>query len=130
MFFKEYKGDTVMGCWERAIRFFDSFCVVLVLGDYCFNSISDFLRHPIYRFKLPEVAKPMPVTYVKGIVRDKETNAFVEASIVMVDLKTDGVLFNDVTSAETGDFLTVLPVGSTYSFDVDAPGYLFYSKHY
>jgi flagellar motor protein MotB len=84
----------------------------------------------IYRFKLPGIAKPMPVTYVKGIVRDRETNEFLEASIVVVDLETDLALFNDNTSAETGDFLTVLPIGSTYSFDVDAPGYLFYSKHY
>ncbi len=84
----------------------------------------------IYRFKLPESAKPMPVTYVKGIIRDKETKELLEASIVVVDLKTDLAVFNDNTSPETGDFLSVLPLGTTYSFDVDAPGYLFYSKHY
>lgn len=84
----------------------------------------------IYRFKLPEMNKPMPVTYVKGIVKDKDSHELLEASIVVVDLKTDLAVFNDNTSPETGDFLTVLPLGTTYSFDVEAPGYLFYSKHY
>ncbi len=84
----------------------------------------------IYHFKLPETAKPMPITYVKGIIRDKETKEFLEANILVIDLKHDLAVFNDHTSSETGDFLTVLPIGSTYSFDVDAAGYLFYSQHF
>ncbi|MEJ5996003.1 OmpA family protein [Pedobacter sp. Du54] len=99
-------------------------------GLFSSNLEGGFGELDIYRFKLPEIAKPMPVTYVKGVVRDKETNELLEASIVVIDLKTDLALFNDITSAETGDFLTVLPIGTTYSFDVDAPGYLFYSRHY
>ena len=99
-------------------------------GLFSSNLDGGFGELDIYRFKLPEVTKPMPVTYVKGIVKDKETKELLEASIVVVDLKTNLVQFNDNTSSETGDFLTVLPIGSTYSFDVDAPGYLFYSKHY
>ena len=72
----------------------------------------------------------MPVTYVKGTIRNKESKQFLAASIVVVDLKTGLAVFNDNTSSETGDFLTTLPIGSTYSFDVDAPGFLFYSQHY
>ncbi len=99
-------------------------------GIFSSNLEGGFGELDIYRFKLPELVKPNPVTYVKGIVRDKETNEVLEASIIVVDLKTDLAVFNDHTSAETGDFLAVLSPGSTYSFDVDAPGYLFYSRHY
>ncbi|RZK41684.1 MAG: hypothetical protein EOO90_10030 [Pedobacter sp.] len=84
----------------------------------------------IFRFIMPEHAKPFPVSYVKGIVFDRESKTPLEANVLVVDLNAERAVFNDRTSNETGDFLTVLPIGSTYSFDVDAPGYLFYSQHY
>ncbi|WP_379091276.1 OmpA family protein [Pedobacter sp. UC225_65] len=84
----------------------------------------------IYRFKLPEQVKPLPVTYVKGIVRDRETKALLEANVMVIDLKTHAAVFNDYTSKETGDFLAVMPIGSNYSFDVEADGYLFNSQHF
>lgn len=84
----------------------------------------------IYHFKLPEKVKPLPVTYIKGIVRDKETKALLEANVMVIDLKTNTAVFNDYTSNETGDFLIVMPIGSEYSFNVDAPGYLFNSRHF
>ncbi|MDQ7947585.1 MAG: OmpA family protein [Pedobacter sp.] len=84
----------------------------------------------IYSFKLPERAKPMPVTYVKGIVRDSETKELLEANVLIVNLKTNLAVFNDYTSSATGDFLAVMPLGSAYAFNVDAPGYLFNSQHF
>jgi outer membrane protein OmpA-like peptidoglycan-associated protein/Tol biopolymer transport system component len=84
----------------------------------------------IYRFKLPEQVKPLPVTYVKGIVRDRETKALLEANVMVIDLKTHAAVFNDYTSKEIGDFLAVMPIGSNYSFDVEADGYLFNSQHF
>lgn len=84
----------------------------------------------IYKFTLPEKAKPLPVTYVKGIVRDKETKELLEATVLVIDLKTNTAVFNDFTSKETGDFLAVMPIGSEYSFNVEADGYLFNSQHY
>ncbi|RZL41096.1 MAG: hypothetical protein EOP00_25485, partial [Pedobacter sp.] len=84
----------------------------------------------IYRFKLPENVKPKPVTYVKGIVRDKESKEPLEATVLIIDLKNNHAVFNDYTSAVTGDFLAVMPLGSDYSFNVDATGYLFNSARY
>ena len=99
-------------------------------GLFSSNLEGGFGELDIYRFKIPEAVKPLEVTYVKGVVRDKESKELLAANILVVDLKTDMALFNDETSDETGDFLTVLPIGSSYSFNVDAPGYLFYSQHY
>lgn len=84
----------------------------------------------IYHFKMPEKDKPLPVTYVKGVVRDKESQQLLEANVMVIDLKTSNAVFNDYTSSETGDFLAVMPIGSGYAFNVEANGYLFYSQHF
>jgi outer membrane protein OmpA-like peptidoglycan-associated protein len=84
----------------------------------------------IYSFKLPDKVKPLPTTYLRGVIRDKETNTFLAANVLVVDLASGAAMFNDETSSENGDFLTVLPIGRNYSFNVNAPGYLFYSQNF
>lgn len=84
----------------------------------------------LYTFKMPALARPQRISYVNGTVYDKETNATLAAEVLMVNLKTKKTQFNDYTSAETGDFLAVMPVGSDYSLNVSAKGYLFYSEHF
>jgi len=84
----------------------------------------------IYRFKLPQQIKPLPITYVKGIVKDRETRALLEANVMVINLQTKNAVFNYYTSSETGDFLAVMPTGNTYLFNVDAEGYLFNSQHF
>jgi outer membrane protein OmpA-like peptidoglycan-associated protein/Tol biopolymer transport system component len=84
----------------------------------------------IYSFQMPVAAKPLPITYVKGIVRDAVTRKFLEAKVQVTNLKTKEVKFNDYTSAEDGSFLAVMPIGSTYAFNAVAEGYLFYSDNF
>jgi outer membrane protein OmpA-like peptidoglycan-associated protein/Tol biopolymer transport system component len=84
----------------------------------------------IYSFQMPVAAKPLPITYVKGIVRDAVTRNFLEAKVQVTNLKTKEVKFNDYTSAEDGSFLAVMPIGSTYAFNAVADGYLFYSDNF
>lgn len=84
----------------------------------------------IYSFNLPQSAKPLPITYVKGIVRDAVTRDFLEAKVQVVNLKTKEVKFNDYTSVQNGEFLAVMPLGSTYAFNAIADGYLFYSDNF
>jgi len=84
----------------------------------------------IYSFNMPVSAKPLPITYVKGIVRDKESKALLEARVQVVDLKTKETKFSDYTSPEDGAFLAVMPIGSTYAFNAIAEGYLFYSDNF
>lgn len=84
----------------------------------------------IYSFQLPASAKPSPVTYVKGIVRDAETKDFLEATVQVINLKSKETNFNDYTAKENGEFLAVMPLGSTYAFDASADGYLFYSENF
>ncbi|HMI04778.1 MAG TPA: OmpA family protein [Pedobacter sp.] len=84
----------------------------------------------IYQFKMPADKKPMPITYVKGIVKDKETGKFLEARVQVVNLKSKNTEYDDFTSAENGEFLAVMPIGGNYLFNVSADGYLFHSENY
>lgn len=84
----------------------------------------------IYSFGLPEIAKPLKVSYVKGIVRDKDTKKTIESNVQVIDLKSNNTVFDDYTDPETGQFLAVMPIGSNYLFNVNAEGYLFYSENF
>ena len=72
----------------------------------------------------------MAISYVKGIVKDKETGAFLDAEIQLVNLKSKEIAYNDFTSPENGSFLAVMPQGGNYSLNVTADGYLFYSENF
>jgi outer membrane protein OmpA-like peptidoglycan-associated protein/Tol biopolymer transport system component len=84
----------------------------------------------IYRFKLPEALKPLPVTYVKGIIKDKETKETLEASVLIINLNKQEAAYNEYTDKATGDFMAVMPTDEKYSFNVMANGYMLYSKHF
>ena len=99
-------------------------------GIFSTNLKDGFGDLDLYTFKMPVLAQPKRISYVSGTVYDKETKAPLAAEILMVNLKTKKTQFNDYTSAETGDFLAVMPVGSDYSLNVSSKGYLFYSEHF
>lgn len=83
----------------------------------------------IYKFKLPNHLKPSPITYVKGTVRDKDTNKPLEGNVIVVNLNKKSTAYNEITDPETGEFIAVTPTNNKYSFNVIADGYMLYSKH-
>jgi len=99
-------------------------------GMFSSNLSDGFGIQDIYRFGIPELAKPLKISYVKGIVKDKDTKKTIESNIQVVDLKTNKPVFDDYTDPETGEFLAVMPVGSNYLFNVSADGYMFYSENF
>jgi len=84
----------------------------------------------IYRFDLHAGARPQPVTYVKGIVRDKEKGNPVEAAFELTDLATGKAFANSYSDARTGEYLVCLPSGHNYAFTCSKQGYLFYSENF
>lgn len=84
----------------------------------------------IYEFDMPALNRPGPVTYVKGIVIDAVDKKPVPASITLIDIGTNMATYNDYADEKTGDFLAVMPTNKTYAFNVEAPGYLMFSKSY
>lgn len=100
------------------------------IGLFSSNLKEGFGSQDIYSFGLPETAKPLKVSYVKGIVRDKDTKKTIESNVQVIDLKSNKTVFDDYTDPETGQFLAVMPIGSDYLFNVNADGYLFYSENF
>ncbi len=84
----------------------------------------------IYSFEIPESIQPERVTYVKGKVYDAQTNEPLGADCRLLNLK-DGELAAIQRSSEfDGSYLVVLPIGKEYAFNVDKPGYMFYSENF
>jgi len=84
----------------------------------------------IYQFEIPVNKRPLPITYVKGIIKDKETGEYLTAQVQVMNVRSKQTLYNDYTSTDNGSFLAVMPMGGDYAFNVSADGYLFYSEHY
>lgn len=100
------------------------------LGMFSSNLKDGFGGQDIYSFGIPEIAKPLKISYVKGIVRDKDSNKTIESNVQVIDLKSDKTVFDDYTDPETGQFLAVMPIGGNYLFNVNAEGYMFYSENF
>ena len=100
------------------------------LGMFSSNLKDGFGGQDIYSFGIPEIAKPLKISYVKGIVRDKDSKKTIESNVQVIDLKSDKTVFDDYTDPETGQFLAVMPIGGNYLFNVNAEGYMFYSENF
>lgn len=86
-------------------------------------------QRDIFCFDLPQTAQAGKVTYVKGVVIDKETREPLSAQIDLNNFETpDSIL--SIKSDNKGNFLIALIAGKTYGLTVDKTSYLFYSSHF
>ncbi len=83
----------------------------------------------IYTFQLREEVRPLKTLWVKGKVFDKKTMAGLPSSVELTDLKSRRLL-SKLQTDEEGNYLTTLPVGKDYAFNVNRKGYLFYSDNF
>jgi outer membrane protein OmpA-like peptidoglycan-associated protein/tetratricopeptide (TPR) repeat protein len=84
----------------------------------------------IYSFELYEEARPITVTYLKGIVFDDETQEKLGAHFELIDLETQEIVIESSSDKTTGEFLVCLPTNSEYALNVSKDGYLFYSDNF
>jgi outer membrane protein OmpA-like peptidoglycan-associated protein/tetratricopeptide (TPR) repeat protein len=84
----------------------------------------------IYSFELYPEARPVPVSYVKGTVKDKNTKMGLEAEFEVIDIASGKTIANSFSDKTTGEFLVCLPSGKDYALNVSKEGYLFYSDHF
>ncbi|RCH55878.1 hypothetical protein DJ568_03760 [Mucilaginibacter hurinus] len=102
-------------------------------GSYAFFSSNNLQGHggfDIYRFEMPAHIRPKLVTYVKGSVKDANTNQPLEAEVEIIDLERNKIVYRDYSSAERGDFLATLTSGKNYGLNISKNGYLFYSENF
>ncbi|CCH00993.1 OmpA/MotB domain protein [Fibrella aestuarina BUZ 2] len=86
-------------------------------------------RSRIYTFDLPTALREQvrPVNYLKGLVTDARSRKPLNASIDLIDVRTNQVVSRVKTDEQTGQYVAVLPAGGEYALYVSAPGYLFKS---
>ncbi len=88
-----------------------------------------FGKLDIYEFELPEFARPHRVTYVKARVVDNENKALIKATYTFKNVETGETIVQNVTNLD-GEFMVCLPVGKSYSLQVEKENYLFNTEHF
>ncbi len=83
----------------------------------------------IYEFDLYAEARPTPVTYVRGVVKDAVTKTPVQATVQIASVE-GGLREDSLSTWEDGSFFICLPLGENYAFTVEKKGYLFFSENY
>ena len=84
----------------------------------------------LYSFELPEKAKPIYATYMKGIVYDEKTKEKLSATFEIIDITTNEVLLVSKSDPITGEFLVNIPTNKNLAINVAKKGYFFYSKNF
>jgi len=84
----------------------------------------------LFEFEMPEHLRPEAVTFVKGTIADANTKNFVSANINIYNSVDERLIYSSETKAFDGYFLTTLPIGGNYIFNVEKKGYLPYSNRF
>ncbi len=96
----------------------DAYFTVTAKGDLAYLTSSDnsFGSTDIFKIKIPESAKPTPVTLIKGKVLNAKTKAPIFAEIIYQNLNTNEEVGRALSDPKTGDYQIVLPSGVMYGF--------------
>ena len=105
--------------------------IVNAKGDIAMFASTAGGRHlDIFYFEIPEEVKPVTVTYVKGYVYDVKTGEKLEANCEMLDIESGEKLVEVMSEKGTGEYMVCLPIDRDYAFNVNKPGYLFYTENF
>lgn len=84
----------------------------------------------LYAFQLYEEARPLPVSYMKGVVYDRVTGKKLEAKLELTELSSGKRTMEAFSNKGSGEFLICLPTNNNYALTVSRDGYLFYSENF
>jgi outer membrane protein OmpA-like peptidoglycan-associated protein len=83
----------------------------------------------LYSFTLREDIQALKTLWVKGKIYDKKTNAGLPSSVELTTIDS-GFVLSKLQTDEDGNYLTTLPIGKNYAFNVNKKGYLLYSENF
>ncbi|MDY6801236.1 MAG: OmpA family protein [Bacteroidota bacterium] len=84
----------------------------------------------IFAFDLYEEIRPNPVSYIKGIVFDADTEKKLEARFELINLEKNEIAMEAKSDKISGEFLVCIPTDNDYALNVSKEGYLFYSDNF
>lgn len=129
-YFSAFRDGSLGGYDIYEIRFLGPAKILQMSTE---NMLVSALTNPIKTAAIAQEAveiKTSRLTIYKGIVRDAETQAFLEATIEVIDNETGRIISTLNSNATTGEFLVPLPSGKDYGVTVRKDGYLFYSANF
>ena len=137
LFFTKKQGDTAWGepvNLGYPINTIDDEGSMIVAADgktayYAGEGKDNLGGLDIYSFELREDIRPPKTLWVKGQVYDAKTKQGLPSSVELTDI-VSRQLVSKVQTDEDGNYLTTLPVGKDYAFNVNRKGYLFFSENY
>ena len=83
----------------------------------------------LYTFEMREDVRPIVTLWVEGKVYDAKTGKGLPSAVELVDLAS-GNTISKLQTDEDGNYLSTLPTGKDYLFNVNRKGYLFYSGNF
>ncbi len=83
----------------------------------------------LYSFTLREDIQALKTLWVKGKIYDKKTNVGLPSTVELTTIDSSFVL-SKLQTDEEGNYLTTLPIGKNYAFNVNRKGYLLYSENF
>ncbi len=102
-----------------------------VLGKQAYfasNSFEDsFGGLDLYTFEMPEDIRPDPVTYVKLILKDRQSDALLNGEILLVDIDSGMELKNQTNIYN--EILHLINPATEYALTATAEGYNFHTEH-
>ncbi len=94
------------------------------------NTLEGYGDFDIFVFELYEKARPIPVTFMQGIVSSFDTKKPLEARFELIDLETGETIASANSDKISGEFLVCIPTDRNYALNVAKDGYLFYSDNF
>ncbi len=82
----------------------------------------------IYSFTLYPEARPVPTSFIQGIVKDGNTQNTLSANVRLVSLRDQNTVYR-LTAFSDGTFFLPVPSGNSYACMTDFPGYTFQTRH-
>jgi outer membrane protein OmpA-like peptidoglycan-associated protein len=111
-------------------KFSNSGLQVDAFGQYAY--IDEFkdnvVKTNIYKFQIPESARPKPVAILKGKVFNMLTKEPISLPVIYENMESNSEEGTAVSSPIDGSFVIVLPFGFDYGLTATAKGYISESK--
>ena len=100
------------------------------LGYFASNREGGYGSLDIYSFKLDSNVMPLPITFLKGLTYDEETNKPIPAHFQLTALNTGNVISEINANQGDGSFLITLPQQNDLAFHAEYEGYVLVSKNF